>query len=66
MRFIRRLAIIFCAALAAWLFLFSAVRISSTPPKESKIISDFNAHRAAYEQMRMMLSEDKGVEGVAP
>ena len=40
--------------------------ISSRPPKESKIVGNFRAHRDSYERMRTMLSEDKGVEGVAP
>jgi hypothetical protein len=40
--------------------------ISSRPPKEDRIVSDFRAHRALYERVRTMLSEDKGVEGVAP
>lgn len=45
--------------------LFIVVTVTSRPPKESKIVRDFNAHRAAYEQVRSMLSEDKGVGIVA-
>ena len=39
--------------------------LASRPPKESKITSDFRAHRAAYEQMRAMLLGDKSVDVVA-
>src|SRR6185437_6047101 len=42
------------------------VSISDRPPKEDKIVSDFRAHRASYERLRAIVSEDKGVEGVAP
>jgi hypothetical protein len=63
MRSLRYIAIISVVALIASLFII--VSVTSRPPKESKIGRDFSAHRAAYEQMRTMLSEDKGVDLVA-
>lgn len=39
--------------------------VSSMPPKESKIIRDFRAHRSEYEQLRKMLLDDKDVHLVA-
>jgi hypothetical protein len=65
MRSFRHIAIIitFFVALIASLFIIGAV--SSRPPQESKIISEFGARRAAYEQVLTMLSQDEGVEGVA-
>lgn len=67
MRSFRRFAIISFSILVTFIAsLFIIVSISSKPPKESKIVSDFKVHRATYERLRTMLSEDKGVEGVAP
>ena len=63
MRSFRHIAIISVVALIASLFII--VSVASRPPKESKIIRDFSGHRAAYEQVRTMLSEDKGVDIVA-
>ena len=63
MRSFRPIAIISVVAFIASLFII--VPVSSRPPKESKIIRDFCAHRAAYEQLRTMLSDDKGVGIVA-
>ena len=40
--------------------------VSSRPPRESRIVSHFKAHRASFERVRTMLSDDHGVEGVAP
>ena len=63
MRSFRHIAIISVVAFIASLFIIMSV--TSRPPQESKIIRDFSAHRAAYEQVRTMLSEDKGVDTVA-
>jgi hypothetical protein len=46
--------------------LLIVVSVSSRPPKQSKITSNFVVHRTAYEQLRKMLLDDKGVEVVAP
>jgi hypothetical protein len=62
---LRFIVIILSSVVACFALLLTIVSITSRPPKESKIISDFNAHRAAYEQVRTMLSEDKGVDLVA-
>ena len=62
MRF-RHIALISIAALIASLFII--VLVTSRPPKESKIIRDFSAHRAAYEQVRTLLLGDKDVAAVA-
>jgi hypothetical protein len=63
----RRFAIVsFSVVIAFIASLFIIVSISSKLPKEGKIASDFRAYRASYERVRTMLSEDKGVEGVAP
>ena len=66
MRSFRRFAIISFAVLAFIASLFIILSISSRPPNEDKIVSDFKAHRSSYERVRTMLSEDKDVEGVAP
>jgi hypothetical protein len=67
MRALKRRAIVsFSVVVALIASLITIVSISSKPPKEGKIVSDFSAHRASYERVRTMLSEDKGVEGVAP
>ncbi len=63
MRSFRLIAIISVVALVAPLLIM--VSVASRPPKTSKIIRDFSAHRAAYEQVRTMLSEDRGVDLVA-
>jgi len=57
--------IVLFSVVAAIVSLFVILSISSGPPKESKIVSDFTAHRAAYEEVRTMLSEEKGVNVVA-
>lgn len=41
------------------------VLFSMTPPKESKLIADFQAHRAAYERLREMLLADQQIEEVS-
>ena len=67
MRFSRLFAIISFSIVAAFISsIFIIVSISSTPPKEEKIVDDFRAHQASYERVRTLLSEDKGVDGVAP
>lgn len=67
MRTFRRLALISLSIAAALIaFFLILVSVSSRPPKEDKIVSEFRTHRASYERMRVMLLEDKGVEGVAP
>lgn len=45
--------------------LLIVVHISSRPPKESKIASDYRAHRAAYDELRKMLLDDRNVHMVA-
>jgi hypothetical protein len=45
------------------LFLYS--RYTSMPPKEVKLIQDFNEHRAAFEQLRDMLLADEQILRVA-
>jgi hypothetical protein len=62
MRSFRHIAIISVVAFAS---LFIIMSVTSRPTKESKIIRDFDAHRVAYEQVRTMLSKDKGVDLVA-
>jgi hypothetical protein len=66
MRSFRRFAIISFSVVAFIASCSIIASISSRPPKEGKIVSDFRAHRASYERVRAMLSEDKGVTGVAP
>jgi hypothetical protein len=63
MRSFRHIVIISVFAIVVSLFIIASV--TSRPPKEGKIIRDFGAHRAAYEQVRTMLSEDQGVDVVA-
>ncbi|HWG22267.1 MAG TPA: hypothetical protein VG225_17210 [Terracidiphilus sp.] len=65
MRSFRRFAIISFSVVAFIASCSIIVSISSRPPKEGKIVRDFSAHRASYERVRTMLSEDKGVTGVA-
>jgi hypothetical protein len=66
MRSFNRFAIISSSVVAIIVSPFIIISISSRPPKEGRIISDFSAHRASYERVRTMLLEDKGVEDVAP
>ena len=67
MRSLRRFSINSFSVVAAFIVLCSLIpSISSRPPKEDNIVSGFRAHRASYERVRIMLSEDKDVEGVAP
>jgi len=66
MRSFTRVAIISLSVVAAFIVSCGVIdSISSRPPKEEKIVSDFRAHRASYERVRTMLSEDKGVTSVA-
>jgi len=65
MRSSRRFAIILSSFVAFIASLFIIFFISTRPPKESNVISNFSTHRAAYEQVRTMLSEDKDVDLVA-
>ena len=65
MRSIRIIAIVVLSIVALIASLGIFISISMRPPKESKILKDFNSHRATFERVRMMLSQDKGVEGVA-
>lgn len=62
----RRFAIMSFPVVAFIGSLFIILSISSRPPKQDKIVSDFRAQRASYERVRTMLSEDRNVEGVAP
>ena len=64
--FTRFAAISFSIAVALIASFLIFVFISSRPPKEHRIISDFRAHRASYKRVRTMLLEDKDVVGVAP
>lgn len=67
MRSFWRFLIISFYVVAALILLCAVVTsILDRPPKENKIVNDFRAHRLAFERLRTMLSEDKGVEGVAP
>src|SRR5579864_3037511 len=63
---LRRFAIISLSGIAFIASCTIIASISDRPPKEDKIVSDFRAHRASYERVRTMLSEDKGVTQVAP
>ena len=66
MRSFRRFAIIFSSVVALLaLPPFIMVSRSYRPPKEEKIVTDFRAHRASYERVRMMLAEDRDVTDVA-
>ena len=66
MRSFRRFAIFSFSIVAFIASLFIILSISSRPPKQDTVVSDFRAHLASYERVRTMLSEDKDVEGVAP
>jgi hypothetical protein len=50
-------------ALAVALYVLGV--FSSKPPQESTIVHDFNARRPVYEQVRLMLIQDKDVAEVA-
>jgi hypothetical protein len=69
MRSFRRIAIILLAVVLSVVALIASllivVSISSRPPKEAKIMRDFSAHRAEYEQLRNMFLTDKDLETVA-
>jgi hypothetical protein len=67
MRTVGRFAIVSFSVVAALIASFFILFfISSRPPKEDKIISNFKTHRASFERVRTMLLEDKSVAGVAP
>ncbi len=51
------LSTLICIALAFGLFAFLFPH--SSPPKETQVIQNFYSHRAAYERLRDMLTEDK-------
>ena len=59
----KRLLFIFLplVAISGCVFFF----LPNNPPKENKVIENFNAHRAAYERLRDMLLADKEVLRVA-
>jgi hypothetical protein len=63
--FIKRIAIILFPILAVLGLLLSIQHLSSKPPKESKVIKGFHAHRVAYEKLRSMLLVDKELADVA-
>jgi hypothetical protein len=66
MRSFSRLSTISLSLVAVLIISCSTVlHISGIPPKESKIVTEFGTHRAAYERLRTMLSEDKEVGDVA-
>lgn len=65
MRPLKRIAIILFSIVAVIASLRIVVSLSTGPPKESKISTDFRAHRAEYEQLRNMLLDDKDVDVVA-
>ena len=65
MRVIKWVGIALVSIVALIGVILISVYVSSIPPKESKILSDFRAHRAEYEKMRKMLHDDKGVHLVA-
>jgi hypothetical protein len=55
-------AVLICFALALGLVVIIAILLPhKSPPKEKQVIQDFYAHRAAYERLRNMLLEDKGL-----
>jgi len=54
------LAVFFLALGAVWAF----VSLSMKPPKEKKLIENFQSHRAVYERLRDMILADPQVEAV--
>ena len=65
MRFSRIVTIIFLVVVACIASLCIIAVVSSTPPRESKIESEFRAQRAVYERVLTMFREDEGVDTVA-
>ena len=65
MRSFKYIAVLVLSVVAFVALLGTIVSITSRPPKENKIVRDFNVHRPAYEKVRAMLLEDKGVDTVA-
>lgn len=39
---------------------------AGAPPRESKLVANFNAHQAVFEQLREMLTTDQDLRHVAP
>jgi hypothetical protein len=64
-RSIKRIAVISFSIIAVLALLLYISDISSRPPKESKVIEGFYAHRAAFEQLRNMLLTDREISLVA-
>src|ERR1700760_3528254 len=65
MRFFKIITAIFLTLVAFIASLLIILQVSSTPPRESKIVSEFRAQRAVYERLLTMLREDEGVDTVA-
>lgn len=61
----KQLTFIFLAIGATLVCVILLLPVGSEPPKESKVIENFHAHRAAFERLREMLLEDKEVLRVA-
>jgi hypothetical protein len=65
MRSFKWVAIILSSVIALIASLLIVVSLSMRPPRESKITTDFRAHRGEYEQLRKMLLDDKDVDVIA-
>ncbi len=61
----KQIVIVLLPIIAVFALLLFIFNISSQPPKESKIIENFYAHRDAFEQLRNMLLADKETNLVA-
>ena len=65
----KRAAIILFSIVGASVLLISGVflglRYFMRPPSEAKLLANFHTHRAAFEQLRDMLQEDKQINRLA-
>ncbi len=65
MRSVRQLVALLLCGIAVCALLTYGVRLSVTPPKETKIADDFYRQRAFYERLRTMLLEDGALRAVS-
>ena len=61
----KRIGIVLLSIVAALSLIVLVTHFTTRPPTEAKIISNFNNHRATYERLRDMLTEDRKLFRVA-
>jgi hypothetical protein len=65
MQFIKQLTFALLIIIATLAAAFFGFYLSIQPPREAKVIKNFEEHRVIYEELQRMLLEDKGLVRVA-